>query len=39
MKAARTDWPGELNVDVDAEGRILGIEILGAGRVLPHEMV
>jgi uncharacterized protein YuzE len=39
MRAAHTDWPGELNVDVDAEGRILGIEILGARRVLPHEML
>jgi uncharacterized protein YuzE len=39
MRATHTAWPGELNVDVDAEGRILGIEILGARGVLPRVML
>jgi uncharacterized protein YuzE len=33
------DWPGDLNVDVDAEGRILGIEVPNAQRVLPYEIL
>jgi uncharacterized protein YuzE len=37
LKASDDGWPGAVNVDVDAEGRILGIEILGAARLLPHE--
>lgn len=30
---------GEINLDFDREGRLLGIEILGAGRLLRPEML
>lgn len=29
------ECPGEINLDFDAEGRLLGLEILAASRVLP----
>ena len=33
-----SDWPpGYLNVDVDAEGRILAFEIIGARSMLPPD--
>lgn len=30
---------GNLNVDLDIDGRILGLEILSASRMLPKQMI
>lgn len=30
---------GMVNLDVDAEGRILGVEVLGASKLLPTELL
>jgi uncharacterized protein YuzE len=30
---------GEINLDFDASGRLIGIEIIGASRLLPQELL
>ena len=30
---------GEVNVDLDSDGRIIGIEVLDASRLLPEELI
>lgn len=30
---------GQINVDVDAEGRVVGLEILGASTILPRSLL
>jgi uncharacterized protein YuzE len=35
----RLELAGDLNLDLDGEGRLLGIEILGARRFLPPELL
>jgi uncharacterized protein YuzE len=41
--AARTvtlDWPAAMiNVDFDSDGRILGVEVLGAKATLPSDLI
>jgi uncharacterized protein YuzE len=39
-RTATLDYPGAMiNVDFDADGRALGIEILGAGAILPAHIL